>query len=353
VARYVPPWEIAEDSLYFQAFNRSKKSICVNIQHPDGKSILHDLVRCSDALYNNLRGDQPAKLGLTYESLREVNPKIVCCSLSGFGLTGPRMSEPGYDYLVQGYAGIMAITGEPDGPPTKCGVSFVDYAGGYLSALGLMVALFDAQRTGVGRDVDVSLLDTAIHLLGYLPIWSLNRPWEPTKLADSAHPTLVPSQNFRTRDGWLVIFCAKEKFFASLVEALDLPELARDPRFKTFADRYRNRHELLPPLKARFLDKTTTAWLDLLRGRVPCAPGKSVREALEDEQVRARGMLWEVDHPTYGRLREVGCPIKVSGDQPVPRPAPTLGEHTSEILTGLLGYPAERVAELRRGAVVR
>jgi len=146
-------------------------------------------------------GDLPEKLGLTYATLGAVNPAVVCCSLSGFGRTGPRAAEPAYDYLVQGYAGYMALTGEPDGPPGKCGVSVIDFAGGYASMLGLMIGLWDAQRTGSGRDVDVSLLDTAVSMLSYFAIWSLNRDWTPERVADSGHQTLVPAQNFRTRDG--------------------------------------------------------------------------------------------------------------------------------------------------------
>jgi len=182
VSRYVPPYQGAGDSLYFQAFNRGKKSLALDLRHPEAAGVLHDLVRVSHAVYNNLRGDLPAKLGLTYETLGRVNPAIVCCSLSGFGMTGPRAAEPAYDYLIQGYAGWMALTGEPDGPPGKCGVSVVDFAGGYVSIVGLMAGLWDAQRTGRGRDLDVSLLDTAVSMLSYFAIWSLNRDWEPQRV---------------------------------------------------------------------------------------------------------------------------------------------------------------------------
>ncbi|MBI1961788.1 MAG: CoA transferase, partial [Candidatus Rokubacteria bacterium] len=225
VSRYVPPYQAAGDSLYFQSFNRGKKSLALDLKHPDGRTVLHDLVRVSHAVYNNLRGDLPAKLGLTYAALGAVNPAIVCCSLSGFGATGPRAAEPAYDYLIQGYAGYMAVTGEPDGPPGKCGVSVIDFAGGYASMLGLMVGLWDAQRTGVGRDLDVSLLDTAVSMLSYFAIWALNRDWQPERVADSGHQTLVPAQNFRTRDGWIVVFCNKEKFWTALLDALELPAL--------------------------------------------------------------------------------------------------------------------------------
>jgi crotonobetainyl-CoA:carnitine CoA-transferase CaiB-like acyl-CoA transferase len=352
VSRYVPPFLHQQDSLYFQSFNRGKKSVAVNLRHPDGQAVFRDLVRVSDAVFNNVRGDQPAKLGLTYEALKAVNPRIVCCSLSGFGSTGPRAAEPGYDYLIQGHAGYMAITGEPDGPPGKCGVSVIDFAGGYAAMLGLMVALYDARRTGVGREVEVSLLDTAISMLSYFATWTLNRDWTAERTRDSGHQTLVPAQNFRTRDGWLVVFCAKEKFWRDLVEIIGLPALARDPRFATFPDRLRHKATLVPILQQRLSSRTTAEWLRLLRGRVPCAPVNSVREALQDEQVVARRMIIEVTHPAFGRIREVASPIKTPGAIAAPDPAPRLGEHTEAILRDVLQYGRHTIAALRsKGAI--
>ncbi len=352
VARYVPPYLGDRDSLYFQAFNRGKKSVVLNLQHAEGQEVFRDLVRVSHAVYNNLRGDQPAKLGLTYARLKAVNPGVVCCSLSGFGMTGPRAAEPGYDPLMQAYAGFMSVTGEPDGPPGKCGISIVDFAGGYVSMLGLVVGLLDAQRTGIGRDVDVSLLDTAVAMLSYFAIWALNRDWAPARVGASGHQTLVPSQNFRTADGWIVIFCAKEKFYRNLVETMGLLHLAADPRFATFADRLAHKAELIPILTGRLAEKTTQEWLDLLRGKVPCAPINSVREALTDQQVLAREMIVEVKHPVLGTLKEVACPIKTDGVITNPPPGPRLGEHTDQILRQTLGYPDERIANLRAAGVI-
>ncbi len=348
ISRYVPPYLAERDSLYFQSFNRNKKSVALNLQHPAGQAVLRDLVRVSDAVFNNTRGDLPRKLGLTYDALKDVNPRIVCCSLTGFGTTGPRAAEPAFDYLIQGYAGYMAVTGEPDGPPGKCGVSVIDFAGGYAAMVGLMVALYDAQRTGIGRDVDISLLDTAVSMLSYFAIWALNRDWEAERVADSGHQTLVPAQNFPTKDGWIVIFCNKEKFWQSLVEILGPPELLRDPRFGTFADRLAHKAELVALLKTRFRTRTTAEWLGLLRGRVPCAPVNTVRQALEDEQVRAREMIIEVEHPRFGRIREVASPIKTEGAVTQPAPAPSLGQHTDSILSEVLGYGSQTIAKLRQ-----
>jgi crotonobetainyl-CoA:carnitine CoA-transferase CaiB-like acyl-CoA transferase len=347
VSRQVGPYAGEGDSLYFQSFNRGKKSVTLDLKHPDGRAVLHDLVRVSHAVYNNLRGDLPAKLGLTYATLREVNPAVVCCSLSGFGATGPRAAEPAFDYLIQGYAGWMSVTGEPDGPPGKCGVSVVDFAGGYASIAALLAGLWDAQRTGVGRDIDISLLDTAVSMLSYFAIWALNRDWQVGRVADSGHQSLVPAQNFPTRDGWIVVFCNKEKFWLALIDVLGLRTVGHDPRFATFADRLRHKDALLPVLKARFAERTTDDWLERLRGRVPCAPVNTLAQALEDEQVRARGMIVEVEHPTLGRLREVASPVRTDGTVDAPAPAPGLGQHTDEILTTLLQYDAARIAALR------
>ena len=352
VARYVPPFEGEADSPYFQSFNRGKRSLTLNLRHPDGQAVLHDLVRVSDAVFNNARGDLPGKLGLTYETLKAVNPRIVCCALSGFGTTGPRAAEPAFDYLIQGYAGYMSVTGEPDGPPGKCGVSIIDFAGGYVGMVGLMVGLFDAQRTGIGRDVDIALLDTAVSMLSYFAIWTLNHEWAPERTRDSAHQVLVPAQNFPTKDGWIVVFCNKDKFWQELVETLEAPEIGADPRFRTFPDRHAHRDLLLPLLKARFATRTSADWLDRLRGRVPCAPVNDVRQALADDQVRARDMIVEVPHPEFGTLKEVRSPIRTEGEVRNPRRAPKLGEDTDAILGDILGYSASTIAGLRTRGVL-
>ena len=347
VAREVGPYASEHDSLYFQSFNRGKKSLTLDLKHPEGRAVLRDLARVSHAVYNNLRGDLPQTLGVTYAALKDVNPALVCCSLSGFGQTGPRAAEPAFDYLIQGYAGWMSVTGEPDGPPGKCGVSVVDFAAGYASMAALLAGLWDAQRSGVGRDIELSLLDSAVSMLSYYAIWALNREWQPARVEDSGHQSLVPAQNFPTRDGWLVVFCNKEKFWTNLVEAMELRELAGDPRFATFADRLANKSALLPLLAARFAERTTAEWLARLRGRVPCAPVNTIAQALADEQIAARDMIVEVKHPRFGILKQVGTPVKSEGVSPNLTPAPALGQHTDEILSSLLHYEPGRIAALR------
>ena len=352
-ARRVPPFDdaAAHDGLYFQALNRGARSITLDLRVPEARDVLHRLVARADVVYNNLRGDLPAKLGLDYAALGRVNPKLVCCSLSGFGRTGPRAGDPGYDYLLQAYAGFMSLTGEPDGPPTKCGVSVVDFSGGILSALAVMIGLHRARATGVGCDLDVSLLDTAVAMLNYMAAWALNRDWRPQRLPDGAHQSLVPSQTFRTADGWLVLMCMKEKFWARLAERMGLARLTADPRFRTFADRLAHRAELVALLVPEFARRTTAEWLERLRGHVPVAPVYDVEETLRDEHVLAREMVVEVEHAVFGRMRETGCPIKMAGVRPRYAPASALGADTAAVLAEV-GIDGEAIDALRaRGAI--
>jgi crotonobetainyl-CoA:carnitine CoA-transferase CaiB-like acyl-CoA transferase len=352
VARYVPPATNDADSLYFQSFNRGKKSIAIDLRKPEGVKIFHQLVEKSDAVFNNLRGDLPEKLGLTYETLRSLNPSIVTCSLSGFGRTGPRVAEPGYDPIMQAMAGYMSITGKPDGPPEKAGVSIIDFAGGYAAALGLVAALLEANTTGVGRDVDVSLLDTAVSMLTYFGSWQMNSDWQPSRTPSSSHQMLVPAQNFQTRDGWINVFCAKEHFWRRFAELIELPELISDEKFANFALRYDNRKILIPILSERLLKKNNAEWLDRFRGIVPSGPVNSIEQAFEDEQIKARGLIVEVEHPTYGTIKQVSSAISTEGSNQVVSPGPSLGEHTDDILASLLSLKPKEVQRLRNSGAV-
>jgi crotonobetainyl-CoA:carnitine CoA-transferase CaiB-like acyl-CoA transferase len=352
-ARTVPPHADAatRDGLYYQSLNRNTRSMTLNLRAPAARRLLDRLAARVDAVYNNMRGDLPATLGLDYAALRGANPRIVCCSLTGFGRTGPRAADPAYDYLLQAQAGFMSVTGEPDGPPAKCGISIVDFSGGILSALALLIGILRARETGLGCDVDVSLLDTAVSMLNYYAVWNLNRGWRPQRLASSAHQSLVPSQGFRTRDGWLVIMCMKEKFWQRLCDRLGLATLHDDPRFRTFADRLANRAALLPVLETVFAARTTEEWLAALRGHVPVAPVYTVEEALRDEQVLAREMVIAVEHPVFGTIRETGLPIKIDGVRPVYRPAAALGADTDDVLA-TAGVSEVEIAALRREGVI-
>lgn len=352
VARYVPPYQGDQDSIYFQSFNRNKKSMTLNLRSGAGKQLFHDLVRESDAVFNNLRGDVPAKLGIDYAGLKDVNPKVVCCSLSAFGRDNFRSTEPGYDYIMQAYAGWMSITGEPDGPPAKSGLSLVDLCAGVMAAFGMVSAVMKARETGEGCDVDVSLFDAAFSLLGYVGAWHLSRGYEPERTGHSAHPSQVPAQIFQTADGWLAIMCAKEIFWQNLCDAAGRPELAEDPRFVRFADRLEHRAELTVILDEIFLERTTENWLGVLRGRIPCGPVNTVPQALEDPLVAENELIVEVDHPEFGPVRQLATAVRISGAKKTHHRAPALGEHTDDILQSILGLTGDKIAGLReQGAI--
>jgi crotonobetainyl-CoA:carnitine CoA-transferase CaiB-like acyl-CoA transferase len=350
VGRYVPPFAEGEDSLFFETFNRNKKSVSLDLRTEGGRTVLEDLVRGSDVVYSNLRGDQPGKLRLTYEDLKDLNPRIVCCSLSGFGMTGPRAAEGGYDYIMQAMAGWMSLTGDPAGPPTKSGLSLVDLSGGYVSTIAVLAGLWRARREGVGCDCDISLYETALHQLVYIGTWAATAGFEPQRLPESAHPSIVPFQAFATADGWITVACAKQKFWERLCHALDRADLLRDPRFADFAARDQHREELLPVLRAAFGERASEEWLEVLAAAgVPSGPVYDVAEVLEDPQVIARGDIVEIPHPTLGPVRQFASPLRVNSDaEPPPlERGPFRGEHTDEVLREVCDYSDERIAALR------
>jgi crotonobetainyl-CoA:carnitine CoA-transferase CaiB-like acyl-CoA transferase len=352
VARYVSPYTSDQDSVYFQSFNRNKKSMTLNLQHEKGQEVLHKLVAVSDCVYNNLRGDLPAKLGLDYATLGNVKPSIICCSLSAFGRKGDRAADPGYDYLMQGYAGWMSLTGEPDGAPQKAGLSLVDLSAGVMASLGTVSAILRARETGQGCDIDVSLFDTALSQLGYVGAWHLTKGYQPKRMADSSHPSQVPSQVLPTKDGWLVVMCAKEKFYQNLVRIFGAPELIEDKRFRTFDDRLENRESLNAILKGLSQKQTTATWLEQLKGEVPCAPVNSVEEAFQDPLVDENNMVLELAHPEFDVVRQVASPIKVSDAEMQHRRGPKLGEHTDDVLLNDLNLTQEEIKMLREGGAV-
>ncbi len=352
VCRSMGPKHLEDDSLYFQCFNRNKRSLALNLSKPEGQAIFHRLVKISHGVFNNLRGDVPAQLGLTYDRLREHNPAIVCCTLSAYGTSGPQIKLPGYDPLLQASEGYMSVTGEPDASPAKCGVSVIDFAGGFAGVLGLMAGIFGAQRTGIGCDVDVSLRDTAISMLNYLAVVYLNTGLEATRTSHSAHSILVPGETFRTRDGYVAIFCAKEKFWENLCQSMGRADLLRDPRFANYDERLKHKDILIPILQQELERKTSAEWMAVFGGKVPCAPVRSMAEALDDPILKENGMIVEVDHPKFGKVREVGCPIRVSSGTIEHSAGPALGADTDEILRGYLGISAEEIAGLRERGVV-
>jgi crotonobetainyl-CoA:carnitine CoA-transferase CaiB-like acyl-CoA transferase len=349
VGRYVPPFQEEEDSLFFETFNRNKMSVSLDLRHPAGREVFEDLVSNADAVYSNLRGDGPRSLRLTYDDLKSVNPRVVCCSLSGFGMTGPRAAEPGYDYIMQSMAGWMSLTGDPDGPPTKSGLSLVDLSSGYVSAIALLAGLWRARREGVGCDCDISLFETALHELMYIATWVASAGFTPKRMPESAHPSIVPFQVFAAADGWIVVACAKQKFWERLCEAIGRDDLLHDPKFADFAGRDKHRDALLPILREEFRARTEAEWLELLaEAGVPHGPVNDVDAALNDVQTQAREDIVEIEHPRFGTVRQVASPLRVAEEEGRPlRRAPVRGEHTGVVLMDLCGHDPRRIAELR------
>lgn len=347
VGRYVPPYAEGEDSLFFEAFNRGKESICLDIGQEEGRAVFNDLVRSADAVFCNLRGDLPERLGLTYAQLKDVNPMIVCCSLSGYGRSGPDAAVGAYDYVIQARAGWMSLTGDPQDPPVRSGLSLVDFSAGYVAAIALLSGMFSARTTGRGCDCDVSLFETALSLLNYVGTWVASRDYQPTRHPDSAHPSIVPFQRFGTQTDSIVIACPKEKFWQRLCTAFDLGELECDARSRGFVGRHANRDWVTSELQRKFDDLEADAIVEALReAGVPCAKVGDVTSALSDPQARARGAVAEYEHPRLGLVRGPASPMRV-GDGPRPAsPAPALGADTGRVLEELGGYDLSRIVAL-------
>jgi len=353
MARIVGPHYFGEaDSQFFQSFNRNKRSVALNIKTDAGRSVLRRLAGEADAVLNNLRGDQPARLGLDYAALGELNPVIVCAHLSAYGREGSRADWPGYDYLMQAEAGFMSLTGEPDAPPARFGLSMVDYVTGLTCALGLLAAVIGARASGRGCDVEASLFDTALHQLSYPATWYLNEGTVTGRSPRSAHPSLAPSQLYRTADGWIVVMCQREKFWQRLAELLGRPELAGRPEFADHAARCRHREALTAELDAAFETATTAAWLARLTGEVPVAPVYDLAEALESPFVAERGMVTSQPHPARPALRTLANPLLVNGRRLPARACAPLGADTAAVLTDA-GFTAAEIAALAEAGTVR
>jgi crotonobetainyl-CoA:carnitine CoA-transferase CaiB-like acyl-CoA transferase len=329
VSRVVGPYMLGEnDSQFFQTFSRGKRSIALELKSEAGRAAFEALVREADAVANNLRGDQPAKLKLTYQDLKTINPKIVCAHLSAYGRDNDRSTWPGYDYLMQAEAGLMSMSGEPDGPPVRCGLSIVDFHTGSQLAVGLLAGILGAHRGGVGCDIDVALFDTALHQLSYPATWYLNEGVQVPRLPRGAHPSIAPSQFFRTADGWLMLMCQTPKFWEVFCQKVERADWLSDPRFASVPARHANLAALTETIEALLLTRRTQDWIALLGGHVPVAPILSLGDALDNPHVQAIGMTDAVSHDNAkdGSLRMLASPFKVNGERPAGRRAPKLGE---------------------------
>jgi len=353
-----PPWfkdeqgKDTSEAAYYMAANRGKKSITVNLSNAQGQELVRELAKQCDVLIENYKVGDLARYGLGYEDIKKVNPKIIYCSVTGFGQTGPYAERPGYDFMVQGMSGIMSVTGEPDsvpgGGPMRVGIPIIDILTGMYSSVAICAALAHRAETGVGQHLDLALLDTSMAFLSIQGMTYLTTGEPPGRIGNT-HPTIVPYQVFPTSDGNVILACGNDNLFTKFCAAAGCPELSSDERFNKNALRVQNRKVLEPMLKAVFAKKNTKEWVAILEAAgVPNGPINTIAQAFEEEQTIARGTRFELPHPKGGMAPLIASPMKFSAT-PLKHevPPPTLGQHSDEILSGLLGYGKEKIAELK------
>lgn len=337
----------------FLTLNRNKKSVVLNLKVEAGRNLFYDLARVSDVVVDNFRPGVLERLQIDYPTLSRINPRLIQCSVTGFGATGVYKDYPAFDVIVQAISGHMAITGEPGRPPVREGIPLADLSGGLFACHGILAALFDRQRTGRGRRVELSMFDAMLSLLGYVgTMWLTNG--ELPERPGSAHEYMVPWQAFAAKDGYVVVATREEGFWRRLCAALEAPGLADDPRFATNARRVENKALLVPHLEGIFRTRTVAEWLGRLRAaEVPAGPVNHLDRAFAEPPVQERQMILEYDHPDVGKVRVPGNPIKMSGvSGAISHPAPRLGEHTEAILAQALALSAAEIARLReQGAI--
>lgn len=334
-ARYGEPFLLGDkDSLYFQGWNTNKKSVVLDLKSEADKKAFHKLVAGADAVMNNLRGDQAAKLGLEYKALSAINPKVVCGHISAYGRDNARATRPGYDFLMQAEAGLMSITGDPEGDPARFGPSIIDYMTGMTLVVGLLSCLVRARETGIGCDVDTSLFEVALHQLNYAGTWYLNRGHVAHRLPRSSHFSKTPVQTFKASDGWIFVMCMTDKFWELLVETLGRQDLLKDPRFATMDLRGVNREALTEILDAIFQTKTTAEWEKALGSIVPIGPVYDIDRALENPFVKQIGMISDVPHPEMPNMRLLANPLRVDGKRLSQAVCAPLGANNEELLKG-------------------
>ncbi len=358
-----PPWlkdrdgKDTRESAYFASANRGKKSVTVNLSKPGGQNLVRELAAQSDVLLENYKHGDLARYGLGYEDLRKINPRLIYCSVTGFGQTGPYRERPGYDFMIQGMGGLMSITGErddlPGGGPQRVGVPIVDIMTGMYATIAVCAALANRERTGKGQLLDLALLDTQVAFLANQGMNYLATGEVPGRLGN-AHPNIVPYQTFKTRDGDIILACGNDNLFTKFCEAGDCVHLVQDARFATNGKRVENRAALVPLLQEIFSRRTTREWVEALEAAgVPNGPINNLKQVFEEPQVVARGMKIEVEHASAGKVPLMASPMRFS-ETPLEfrLPPPTLGQHTGEILQGVLGLDAAAIARLRDEGII-
>jgi formyl-CoA transferase/CoA:oxalate CoA-transferase len=346
-----PPF-VEGESAYFMSINRNKKSLTLDMKNPKSKDILERMIKQSDVLVENFRPGAADRLGLGYEQVKKINPKIIYCSISGFGQDGPYRELPGFDQTLQGMGGMMSITGEPDGPPMKVGVAIADISGGMFAAFGIMLALFHREKTGKGQWVDTSLLDSQIAWLTYRAGEFFASGKLPEKVG-SGHPMIVPYQAFKAKDEYINIAAGNDQLWKRFCKVINMENIMDDPKFVTNAKRVENRKELIAILSKIIETKTGAEWLKLLEDAgIPAGPIYTLDKLFSDPQVLHRKMMVELTHPKAGKIKVTGVPVKLSeAPGEITAPPPLLGQHNKEVLKDL-GYSAEEIEKLIADKVV-
>jgi crotonobetainyl-CoA:carnitine CoA-transferase CaiB-like acyl-CoA transferase len=338
--RHIGPYLLGDqDSLYFQGWNTNKRSVTLDMKSPEDRRKFEALVSGADAVVNNLRGDLPKSMKLDYASLKHLKPEIVCLHISAYGRDNDRASWPGYDFLMQAEAGLMDLTGDPDGEPARFGASVIDYMTGVTGMVGLLGALRRAEKTGQGCDVDTCLFDVAVHQLGYAATWYLNEGHLSRRQARGAHLSAAPVQTFPTADGWIYIMCMTNKFWLLLLDKLSRTDLAADPRFATPAARVAHRDALTEILDSEFMRNSTDHWLSIFTNVLPIAPVYDLQQALDNPFIKKSGMVSEVPHPLKPDMKVLGSPLKFDGERPAQVAGHSLGQDNE-----LLQAPAASVS---------
>jgi crotonobetainyl-CoA:carnitine CoA-transferase CaiB-like acyl-CoA transferase len=349
--RKMGPHFLEGESAYYLSANRSKQSIALDLTNARGRAVFYDLVKVSDVVYDNFRPGVAQKLGIDYATLKPINPRIICCSISGFGQTGPYRDRPAFDIAIQGLAGAMSITGTPE-QPARMGIPMGDLAGGMYAAFAIASALYHREKTGEGCCIDLSLLDCLVSLLTYVAQYYFHGGIVPGPQG-TEHMSVVPYQTFKTKDGHLVVAAFTEKFWQGLCRALELPELLDDARFVNNDARRAHRAELVPLLARVFLARATIEWQARLDAEsVPWGPINTIDRVFADPQIIAREMQIAVNHPTIGALPMIGDPIKIANENELSAP-PLLGQHTEKILREVLGYSQDTIARLETQKIIR
>ena len=351
--RAYPPF-IGKQSSYFMSTNRNKKSITLDLKSMEGQEVLHRLALKSDIVVENFRPGVTKRLAADYDTLRNINQKLIYCSISSFGQTGPYAEKPGYDLIIQGMGGLMGITGEPDGPPVRVGVAITDIGAGMWATIAILAALRVRKRDGAGQYIDLSMMDGSVAWMTYVAGNYFATGKAPPRMG-TAHPSIVPYQAFTASDGKSILLGGgNDRLFVALCEGLGLQDLPKDPHYTSNENRIKYRDVLIPLLENSFREKPRDEWIRILEALgVPVAPVYTIDEIFADEQILHRGMLIEMDHPEVGKIKQIAPPIKMSLTPCVVRsPPPILGQHTAEVLRDLAGYDEEEIRHLQEKGVI-